>query len=182
MDGFSYRNNNAIQILLKFHGNSNKYLILEIMEPKETTVEATAESLVETVEVATAKPSVAVVEAPKPVVAEPTPSSTVPTSEIATPQLPEDIWKQINQLWDQYFGEGKKGNLTIAIAVIAAIPVLIAVSALLDFLNQLPLLPSIFELVGFVYSLWFIYRYLLLASTRKELTDTINAWKQKVFG
>ncbi|MBD2176035.1 hypothetical protein H6F42_03755 [Pseudanabaena sp. FACHB-1998] len=155
------------------------------MEPNETTVEATAENLVEAVEVVTAKPSVAkvaVVEAPKPVVVEPTPSSTVPTSEIATPQLPEDIWKQINQLWDQYFGEGKKDNLTIAIAVIATIPVLIAVSALLDFLNHLPLLPSIFELVGFVYSLWFIYRYLLLATTRKELTDTISAWKQKVFG
>jgi glutamyl-tRNA synthetase len=43
-------------------------------------------------------------------------------------------------------------------------------------------LPSLFELVGFVYSVWFIYRYLLLANTRKELIDGITAWKSKVFG
>jgi hypothetical protein len=36
--------------------------------------------------------------------------------------------------------------------------------------------------VGFGYSGWFIYRYLLLANTRKELTDAIATWKNKVFG
>jgi len=41
---------------------------------------------------------------------------------------------------------------------------------------------SIFELVGFGYSVWFIYRYLLLANTRQELTDAIAAWKNKVLG
>jgi hypothetical protein len=149
------------------------------MQPK-STVDATAESVVETV------------AAPLPIaIAPPTPTenvtidltpSTAPTVEVATPQIPNDIWKQITQLWDEYFGEGKKSNLTIAIIVITAIPLLIAASALLDFLNKLPLLPSVFELVGFGYSGWFIYRYLLLANTRKELTEAIATWKNKVFG
>jgi hypothetical protein len=59
---------------------------------------------------------------------------------------------------------------------------LIATSTLVDFLNKLPVLPSVFELVGFGYSVWFAYRYLLLADTRKELVDGLNAWKNKVFG
>jgi hypothetical protein len=150
------------------------------MEPK-STVDATAESVVETV----ATPLPIAIAPPTPtenVTIDLTPSTTAPTVEVATPQIPNDIWKQITQLWEEYFGEGKKSNLTIAIIVITAIPLLIAASALLDFLNKLPLLPSIFELVGFGYSGWFVYRYLLLANTRKELTDAIATWKNKVFG
>jgi len=150
------------------------------MESKPTVVDTAAETVVETV------------VAPLPIaIKDPSPSSKAtptfttkpePTTEIATPQFSNDVWKQVTQLWDEYFGEGKKSNITIAIILITTIPVLIAASALLDFLNKLPLLPSVFELVGFGYSGWFIYRYLLLANTRKELTDAIATWKNKVFG
>lgn len=156
------------------------------MEPQETTVEAAAENLVEPEAkppaYETAKPATApVVSAP-----EPAKSTTEPSTEVAipqdTPQLTTEIWNKVTATWEEYFGAGKKSNVTIAITVIAIIPVLIAASTLLDFLDKLPVLPSVFELVGFGYSIWFVYRYLLLANTRKELTDTIAAWKNKVFG
>ena len=157
------------------------------MEPKETSGEAIAEDLAETVEVASAAKSST--ESPT------TQKTVLPTTDSAqaitatTPPVVDethpvsfDLLKQVTQLWEEYFGEGKKSNRTLAIVIIATIPVLIATSALLDFLNKLPVLPSLFELVGFVYSVWFIYRYLLLANTRKELIDGITAWKNKVFG
>ncbi|MFM7887015.1 MAG: CAAD domain-containing protein [Pseudanabaena sp.] len=159
------------------------------MEPQETTVEAATESLVEPVEVA-AKSSVLETTKPatKPVVSAPEPakSTTEPSAEVALPQntsqLTTEIWDKVSATWQEYFGEGKKANVTIALTVIAAIPVLIAASTLLEFLDKLPILPSVFELVGFGYSIWFVYRYLLLATTRRELINTITAWKNKVFG
>ena len=146
------------------------------MEPQETTVEAIAENVAETVEVASvAKNEIAVPIAPA--------AQTIKVNPLASKNtVSSDIWEQVTQLWEEYFGEGKKDNLTLAIIISAAIPLLIATSALLDFLNKLPLLPSVFELVGFGYSAWFVYRYLLLANTRKELIDAIAAWKNKVLG
>jgi hypothetical protein len=150
------------------------------MEPQETTVEAIAENVAEAEEVAsTAKDTIAV-----PIAATTEPAAQ--TIRVKPPAVDDtvsnDLWKQVTQLWKEYFGEGKKDNLTLAIIISAAIPLLIATSALLDFLNKLPLLPSVFELVGFGYSAWFVYRYLLLANTRKELIDAIAAWKNKVLG
>ncbi len=161
------------------------------MEPKETTVEAAAESLAEPVELAAPHPPAHEPTKPaatKPVVSAPEPakSTTEPSTEVAipqnTPELTTELWNKVTATWEKYFGEGKKSNVTLALTVIAIIPVLIAASTLLEFLDKLPILPSVFELVGFGYSIWFVYRYLLLANTRKELIDTITAWKNKVFG
>lgn len=139
------------------------------MEPKEDNVEAITEELAETVKPVTSTPETVAMTAAS-------------TSVDDSLKISSDLWEKVKQLWEQYFGEGKKSNLTLAIIIIATIPILIATSTLVDFLNKLPLLPSLFELVGFGYSVWFIYRYLLLADTRKELINGINAWKQKVFG
>ena len=143
------------------------------MEPNETIVEAVSET----------------VEMPKvtnPVIVTPEPTKPLTThvAEISSQpiEVTNELWQQVTQAWEEYFGEGKKSNLTIAVIIVATIPILIAVFALLDFLNKLPLLPSVFELVGFGYSGWFVYRYLLLANTREELIEAIATWKQKVFG
>lgn len=139
------------------------------MESKEDNVEAIAEDLAETIKPMPSTPELAAVTAKT-------------TSVDDTLQVSYDLLDKGKQLWEEYFGEGKKANLTLAIIIIATIPILIAISTLVDFLNKLPVLPSLFELVGFGYSIWFVYRYLLLADTRKELIDGIMAWKNKVFG
>ncbi|MBD2188829.1 CAAD domain-containing protein [Pseudanabaena mucicola] len=166
------------------------------MEPEKTTVEAIAENVIEAVEEVASVTANPIQETmTKPVtptaheIAAPiavTNSTKVESDATNSDQLNNeqviDLWKQVTKLWDEYFGEGKKANLTLVLTILATIPVLIATSTLLEFLNKLPLLPSIFELVGFGYSAWFVYRYLLLANTRKELTDTISGWKNKVLG
>ena len=40
--------------------------------------------------------------------------------------------------------------------------------AVLDALNDIPLLGTVFESIGLVYSVWFFVRYLLFASNRKK--------------
>ncbi|XP_047342416.1 protein CURVATURE THYLAKOID 1C, chloroplastic [Impatiens glandulifera] len=41
-------------------------------------------------------------------------------------------------------------------------------------IDKLPLLPSVFELVGILYSTWFVYRYLLFKPDRGELYRLVN--------
>ena len=161
------------------------------MDIKPTTVETTAKNVVDTVEVEKISKSVVAAEGisslssptslniPEPAAIDNTPTST---NEAMPLSSKIEILEQIAQLWQQYFGEGKKSNLILAIILIATIPLLATVSSLLDFLNKIPLLPSLFELVGFGYSVWFVYRYLLFAHTRKEITDAIVNWKQQIVG
>jgi hypothetical protein len=162
------------------------------MEIKPTVEENSTKSPVETLETSqevakvSVEPILAMPSTTKPVVIS-APSTSSETSTEAVPDQPEiissvNLWEQVNQLWEQYFGEGKKSNLVLVITILITIPLLIAASALLGFLNKLPVLPSIFELVGFGYSVWFVYRYLLFAHTRQEITDAIASWKQKIFG
>ena len=49
-------------------------------------------------------------------------------------------------------------------------------------INSVPLLPKILELVGLGYTGWFVYRYLLFKSSRKELATDIEALKKKIAG
>ncbi|MEA5572493.1 CAAD domain-containing protein [Calothrix sp. UHCC 0171] len=66
--------------------------------------------------------------------------------------------------------------------IVASIVTLRVVLAILDALNDIPLVAPTFELIGIGYSVWFIYRYLLKASSRDELTSEISTLKNQVVG
>ncbi|KAH6779941.1 CURVATURE THYLAKOID 1A-like protein [Perilla frutescens var. hirtella] len=55
-------------------------------------------------------------------------------------------------------------------------------STVVGAVNSVPLLPKIMELVGLGYTGWFVYRYLLFKSSRKELASDIEALKKKIAG
>ncbi|GMH17288.1 hypothetical protein Nepgr_019129 [Nepenthes gracilis] len=55
-------------------------------------------------------------------------------------------------------------------------------STVVGAINSVPLLPKIMELVGLGYTGWFVYRYLLFKSGRKELAEDIESLKKKVAG
>ncbi|CAJ1950309.1 unnamed protein product [Sphenostylis stenocarpa] len=55
-------------------------------------------------------------------------------------------------------------------------------SILVSAINSVPLLPKIMELVGLGYTGWFVYRYLLFKSSRKELATDIEVLKKKITG
>ncbi|KAI3990489.1 hypothetical protein MKX01_022789 [Papaver californicum] len=55
-------------------------------------------------------------------------------------------------------------------------------SVVVGAINSLPLLPKMMELVGLGYTGWFVYRYLLFKSSRKEVATDIEEWKKKISG
>lgn len=81
----------------------------------------------------------------------------------------------------KFFNQYRQPIVTVGLIVttVVAVKVLLAV---LDSLNDIPLVAPTFELIGIAYSAWFIYRYLLKASTRQELTSEITTLKSQVIG
>ncbi|KAM3095744.1 CAAD domain-containing protein [Phormidesmis sp. 146-35] len=87
--------------------------------------------------------------------------------------LPEYIGK--------FFAEYQKPivNLGLIFGSIVSVKLTLAV---LSALNEIPLLEPTFELIGFGYAIWFVYRYLLKASDRQELSQEIDKLKNQVVG
>lgn len=88
---------------------------------------------------------------------------------------------ELPELMTKFFSDYQRPLVTLGLVVTALITVKITL-AVLDAVNDVPLLAPIFELVGIGYSGWFIYRYLLRASTRKELVTEINNIKSQFMG
>ncbi|WP_414586631.1 CAAD domain-containing protein [Scytonema sp. PCC 10023] len=71
--------------------------------------------------------------------------------------------------------------ITVALifAAILALKILVAV---LDAINDIPLVYPTFELIGIAYTTWFVFRYLIKASTRQELVAQIQSITNDIAG
>jgi CAAD domains of cyanobacterial aminoacyl-tRNA synthetase len=87
--------------------------------------------------------------------------------------LPEYIGK--------FFAEYQKPIVTLGLIFGSIISVKLTL-ALLSAVNDIPLLEPTFELIGLSYTIWFVYRYLLKASNRQELSQEIDKLKGQVVG
>lgn len=81
----------------------------------------------------------------------------------------------------EVFGEYKPAILAIGIAL-AAVPLLAFIVAFMSIINAIPLLAPTFKLVGFGFTAWFVYRYLLFAPHRQELSEELKGLRQQVLG
>jgi hypothetical protein len=66
--------------------------------------------------------------------------------------------------------------------ILAAFATVKLTLALLDAINDIPLLPLMLELVGLGYTTWFVFRYLLSAASRQELTESVKTLKEQFLG
>jgi len=89
---------------------------------------------------------------------------------------------QLLILWEKGVSEEQANTLKLIGIILIAIPTLIIVIGVVNIINSIPLFSSLLELVGLVYTVWFAYRYLLFADTRRELTLKTDTLKQKVIG
>jgi hypothetical protein len=80
-----------------------------------------------------------------------------------------------------FFNKYKPQITSVALIFAALISVKI-VLAILDAVNDIPLIAFFFELVGITYAVWFISRYLLKVSTRQEIVAEINSFKKQIIG
>lgn len=81
----------------------------------------------------------------------------------------------------QFFSQNQGPLKTVALIVGAIVTVKLTL-ALLDALDDIPLIAPTLELIGLGYTGWFIYRYLLTATTRQELYGEFNKLKSQVLG
>ncbi|OMO64373.1 hypothetical protein CCACVL1_21826 [Corchorus capsularis] len=88
-----------------------------------------------------------------------------------------ELFTDLKEKWDKV--ENKSTVLLYGGGAIVAVWLS---SILVGAINSVPLLPKIMELVGLGYTGWFVYRYLLFKSSRKELATDIEALKKKIAG
>lgn len=113
-------------------------------------------------------------------------SDTETTSETAQQikQIGDRLYALLSGLPDylsDFFGEYKRPIITLGLIFGSIVSVKLTL-ALLDAINDIPLLAPTFELVGFAYTAWFIYRYLWRASNRQELTENFSSLRDQVLG
>ncbi|MGD1807423.1 CAAD domain-containing protein [Dapis sp. BLCC M126] len=111
----------------------------------------------------------------------------MPNSEETSDQF-QDIKNQVLEILSElpaiitgFFGQYQKPIVTLGL-ILAVIITLKVMLAVVESLNDIPLLAPTFELIGIVYSGWFVYRYLLRASNRQELSAELQAWKDQLLG
>jgi hypothetical protein len=80
-----------------------------------------------------------------------------------------------------FFAEYKKPLINVGLVVGALIAIYL-VAAIVDAINDIPLLSPRFELVGIGYTGWFIFRYLLTAENRLEFSKIVGTFTDKVTG
>ncbi|TAF54818.1 MAG: hypothetical protein EAZ61_05075 [Oscillatoriales cyanobacterium] len=80
-----------------------------------------------------------------------------------------------------FFAEYKKPLINVGLVVGALIAIYL-VAAIVDAINDIPLLSPLFELVGIGYTGWFIFRYLLTAENRLEFSKIVGNFTDKVTG
>jgi CAAD domains of cyanobacterial aminoacyl-tRNA synthetase len=99
-----------------------------------------------------------------------------------------DVVKQamgvVNELpgYVKEFYANNKSAVTVVGIVFGSIVGLKLTLAILAAINEIPLLAPTFEMVGIGYTAWFVYRYLLKASTRDELGSEFDSFKSGIFG
>eukprot|EP00803_Ostreobium_quekettii_P003811 evm.model.scf_2003.5 EVM.evm.TU.scf_2003.5 scf_2003:25910-29797(-) len=91
-----------------------------------------------------------------------------------------DVDTIVSDLQDKW--ENVEDKTTVTIYAAGALLALWVTSSVVSVFNSIPLLPKVFELVGLVYTSWFVYRYLLFKSSREELIRDVDALKDKITG
>ncbi|XP_076916997.1 protein CURVATURE THYLAKOID 1C, chloroplastic-like [Bidens hawaiensis] len=80
-------------------------------------------------------------------------------------------------IWDK--PEDLVALLGVGFAAVVAFWASITVTNAID---KLPVLPGVLELIGILFSTWFVYRYLLFKPDRKELAEIIKKWLAEIIG
>lgn len=111
-------------------------------------------------------------------------STTTGISDEQMQQIREKLYWLLTVFPEQvghFLGEYKQ-PLTTAAIVVATIPFVALAIAILEVIETIPLLAPTFELIGFGFSSWFIYRYLLFAKNRKEFVQNFEDYKKQILG
>ena len=113
-------------------------------------------------------------------------------TKLQPPNQSQEEWLKYGELVSSFLGSmpeylgsffsNYKQPLVSVGLILGALVAVKVVLAVLGALNDIPLVAPTFELIGIGYSVWFVYRYLLNAKSREELTGEIDTLKSQVMG
>ncbi|MBT9317238.1 CAAD domain-containing protein [Leptothoe spongobia] len=112
-----------------------------------------------------------------------TTQSTTDTAEQAKEILAKiasvlgDAPKYVVETFNEY-----KRPLTVIGLVFGGLIAIKVMFAILAAINDIPVLAPTMELIGLIYTGWFIYRYLLKANNRSELLGSLGSVKDQITG
>ncbi|CAI7781552.1 unnamed protein product [Closterium sp. NIES-53] len=106
--------------------------------------------------------------------------SNVAVVRAATEETAGTIQGFIDDVKAKWDGVEDKG--TLALYAGGSVATVWLSATIVNAVNALPVVPNVLELVGTVYSGWFVYRYLLFKSSRKELAELIEDIKARITG
>ncbi len=92
-----------------------------------------------------------------------------------------EFFAEVPEYLGRFFSTYRQPLITLGI-IFGVVVLLKVLFAVMDALNDIPLLYPTLEIVGISYSIWFVNRYLLKVSTRQELAEEISAFKQQFLG
>ncbi|MBD2676703.1 MULTISPECIES: CAAD domain-containing protein [Nostoc] len=92
-----------------------------------------------------------------------------------------EFFGQLPQYLSSFFKDYSQALITLSLIFAALVTAKVAL-AVLDAINDIPLLSPFFELVGISYATWFTFRYLIKASNRQELAQQIQLLKNEFVG
>ncbi|WP_375505855.1 CAAD domain-containing protein [uncultured Nostoc sp.] len=81
----------------------------------------------------------------------------------------------------RFYQEYKLLIISFALLVITVTALRIFL-AVLNAINDIPLVSPFLQLIGLSYTIWFTFRYLLKDSTRQEFTTEIRSLKKQILG
>ncbi len=70
----------------------------------------------------------------------------------------------------------------VLLAIVGFKLVLTFLSAILSVATSIPVLSPLFELIGVIYTGWFIYSHLLTVTQRREFSQNVSRFKRELFG
>jgi CAAD domains of cyanobacterial aminoacyl-tRNA synthetase len=114
--------------------------------------------------------------------------STLPMAGSETSQQVQQILQQATEIlsrlpnyFNDFFQNYRRPITTVGLITLSFVTVKVTL-AILSAINEVPLLAPTFELIGMSYSAWFIYRYLLKAVNRDELSIDFQRLREQVLG
>ncbi|WP_225225838.1 CAAD domain-containing protein [Komarekiella delphini-convector] len=113
--------------------------------------------------------------------------STLPSANKSSERVSE-IGRKISNFLERlpeyvvnFFNEYKLPVISFALLVVGVTGLRILL-AIVDAINDIPLVSPFFELVGIGYVTWSVFRYFLKASTRQELAAEMRSIKEQIAG
>jgi uncharacterized membrane protein len=89
--------------------------------------------------------------------------------------------RQVFNFSDQSSHKARSFLVNLGLILVAAIAAKI-LWAIVDTLEEIPLMRPLLQLIGIGYSIWFVNRYLLKTATRQELVQKLQSLRDQVLG